>query len=132
MVVDTPASVAILFQEPDAERFGRALAGAPIRLIGGHSGGALIRRRRPEAGCRPGGFGGLVEGWDFRGPSVTAQQAQIAINAFRGLGKGRHAGNLNIGDCFSYALAISTSHSLCLKAMHLCLRMSVLPWSDNG
>jgi ribonuclease VapC len=32
MVVDTPALVAILFGELDAERFARALGDAPVRL----------------------------------------------------------------------------------------------------
>ena len=33
MVVDTSAIIAILFQEPDAERFSRAPAEAPSRLV---------------------------------------------------------------------------------------------------
>jgi hypothetical protein len=40
--------------------------------------------------------------------SVTPQQAGIAIDGFRRFGKGRHWAALNIGDCFSYALAIAT------------------------
>jgi uncharacterized protein with PIN domain len=33
MVVDTSALVAVLFREPEAERFGVVLAEAPLRLI---------------------------------------------------------------------------------------------------
>jgi ribonuclease VapC len=37
--------------------------------------------------------------------AVTATQANIARKAFRRYGWGRHAANLNFGDCFAYALA---------------------------
>jgi len=33
MVVDTSALIAVLFREPDADLFGRALADASIRLV---------------------------------------------------------------------------------------------------
>jgi ribonuclease VapC len=36
---------------------------------------------------------------------VSAAQAQVARDAFRKYGKGRHKTGLNFGDCFSYALA---------------------------
>jgi ribonuclease VapC len=47
--------------------------------------------------------------------AVTPQQAMIAIDAFRNYGKGRHPAGLNIGDCFSYALARATGHPLLFK-----------------
>ncbi len=39
----------------------------------------------------------------------------LAIGAFRIYGKGRHPAGLNIGDCFSYALARATGHPLLFK-----------------
>jgi ribonuclease VapC len=47
--------------------------------------------------------------------SVTPQQADIAIEAFRRFGKGRHPAGLNIRDCFSYALAKATGRPLLFK-----------------
>ena len=47
--------------------------------------------------------------------AVTQQQAEIAIEAFRRFGRGRHPAALNIGDCFSYALAVATDDSLLFK-----------------
>jgi len=35
--------------------------------------------------------------------------------AYRRFGKGRHPAGLNLGDCFSYALAISTGEPLLFK-----------------
>jgi uncharacterized protein with PIN domain len=47
--------------------------------------------------------------------SVTPQQAEIAVDAFRRFGRGRHPAALNIGDCFAYALAVATDHTLLFK-----------------
>jgi ribonuclease VapC len=46
---------------------------------------------------------------------VTAGQANIARKAFRRYGRGRHAANLNFGDCFAYALAKERSAPLVFK-----------------
>lgn len=99
MVVDTSALVAILLGEPDAERFARALGDAPVRLLSAVSRVELsfvIESRKGETGradvdllLRDGGF-------DIVG--VTPQQAEIALNAFRRFGRGRHRARLNIGD----------------------------------
>jgi ribonuclease VapC len=42
-------------------------------------------------------------------------QAEFAIEAFRRFGRGRHRAALNIGDCFSYALAKATDQPLLFK-----------------
>lgn len=116
MVIDTSALVAILLGEPDAERFARALGEAPVRLLSAVTRVELsfvIEARKGEAGradlellLRDGGFDVV---------SVTPQQAAIAIEAFRRFGRGRHQAGLNIGDCFSYALAKATEHRLLFK-----------------
>jgi ribonuclease VapC len=116
MVVDTSALVAILLGEPDAAWFARALADAPVRLLSAVSRVELsfvIEGRKGDAGradvellLRDGGFD-IV--------SVTSQQAEIAVDAFRRFGRGRHRARLNIGDCFAYALATATDHTLLFK-----------------
>jgi ribonuclease VapC len=47
--------------------------------------------------------------------SVTPLHAEIAIEAFRCFGKGRHRAGLNIGDCFSYTLAVALDDELLFK-----------------
>ena len=116
MVADTSALIAILLGEPDAERFARALDAAPVRLISAVTRVELsfvIEGRKGETGradlellLRDGGFD-IV--------SVTPQQAEIAIDAFRRYGRDRHRAGLSIGDCFSYALAVATDHPLLFK-----------------
>lgn len=44
---------------------------------------------------------------------VTADQARIARDAYRRYGRGSgHPARLNYGDCFAYALAVSSGESL--------------------
>jgi ribonuclease VapC len=47
--------------------------------------------------------------------TVTPQQAQIARQAYRDFGKGRHKAGLNFGDCFAYALAKDLDEPLLFK-----------------
>jgi ribonuclease VapC len=115
MVVDTSALIAIL-PEPEAARFARALADARVRLLSAVSRVELsfvIEGRKGETGradvelmLRDGGLD-IV--------SVTPQQAEIAVDAFRRFGRGRHQARLNIGDCFAYALATASGHPLLFK-----------------
>jgi ribonuclease VapC len=134
MVVDTSALVAILLGGTDAERFACALGEAPVRLLSAVSRVELsfvIEGRKGESGradlellLRDGGFD-IV--------SVTSQQAEIAINAFRRFGRGRHRANLNIGDCFAYALAVATDHTLLFKGddfVHTGIRAAPLPETE--
>jgi ribonuclease VapC len=131
MVVDTSALVAILLGEPDAERFARALGDAPVRLLSAVSRVELsfvIEGRKGDIGrtdvellLRDGGFD-IV--------SVTPQQAEIAVDAFRRFGGGRHRARLNIGDCFAYALAVVTDHTLLFKGddfIHTDIRPALPP-----
>ena len=94
MIVDTSALLAILFDEPDAERYARALADADtVRLSAGSFVEAAIVVIEP----------------------VTEEQAHIARQAYTDFGKGRHPASLNFGDCFAYALARATAEPLLFK-----------------
>jgi ribonuclease VapC len=46
---------------------------------------------------------------------VDAAQASAAFAAWRRFGKGRHPAGLNLGDCFSYALARAAGAPLLFK-----------------
>ena len=131
MVVDTSALVAILLGEPDAELIAHALGDAPVRLLSAVSRvelSCVVEGRKGEIGrsdverlLRDGGF-------DIVG--VTPGQAEIAVDAFRRFGRGHHRARLNIGDCFSYALAIATDHSLLFKGddfIHTDIRPALPP-----
>ncbi len=116
MVIDTSAVVAILFGEPDQRRYDEAIEAAQTRLISAVTRVELafvIEGRKGEAGREH-----LETFFRLTGAevvAVTPQHAEIAIGAFRRYGKGRHRAWLNIGDCFSYALAVATDHPLLFK-----------------
>jgi ribonuclease VapC len=116
MVVDTSALIAILLREPDAGLFAYAIEEAPVRLLSAVTRVELsfvIEGRKGEAGRAD--AESLLRDGGFDVVTVTMQQAEIAIDAFRRFGKGRHRAGLNIGDCFSYALAVATGHPLLFK-----------------
>ena len=43
---------------------------------------------------------------------LDESHAELARSAYRRFGNGRHPAGLNLGDCFSYALAASTGDTL--------------------
>jgi ribonuclease VapC len=57
----------------------------------------------------------LLGSGGFEVVSVTPHHADLAIEAFRRYGKGRHPAGLSIGDGFSYALAMAGEHPLLFK-----------------
>ena len=116
MVIDTSAVVAILFDEPDQRRYGEVIEAATVRLVSAVTRVELafvIEGRKREAGRERLERFFQLTGAEIVG--VTPQQAEIAIGAFRRFGRGRHRARLNIGDCFSYALAIATDQPLLFK-----------------
>lgn len=116
MVIDTSAVVAILFGEADQRRYDEAIEAAQTRLISAVTRVELafvVEGRKGEAGRdRLERFFRLA-GLDV--VAVTPHHAELAIEAFRRFGRGRHKAGLNIGDCFSYALAKATEFPLLFK-----------------
>ena len=134
MVIDTSAVTAILFGEPDQRRYDEAIEAAQTRLISATTRVELafvIKRRKGEAGRER-----LERFFRLTCTAIVAampQHAEIAIDAFRRYGRGRHRAGLNSGDCFSYALAVATDHPLLYKGndfFHTDLR-AALPGSAS-
>ena len=116
MIIDTSVLVAILDQEPEAERIVRTLASAPERSLSAANlveTGIVMQARRGDEGARD--LDLLLAKWRVDIAAVTASQADIARKAFRRYGRGRHPANLNFGDCFAYALAKDKSAPLLFK-----------------
>ena len=115
MIVDTSAVLAVLFREPDAERYARAiLTASPCRM----SVASLL-----EASIVIGGRGratdveldSFVEEAEIELAPVTREQVDAARHAWRRFGKGNHEAALNFGDCFAYALARTSGEPLLFK-----------------
>ncbi|GAB4133520.1 MAG: type II toxin-antitoxin system VapC family toxin [Acidobacteriota bacterium] len=116
MILDTSALVAILFGEPDADRYLEAIHSAERCLVSAGTflelSVVLARQAGPAAPVQCDLF--------FRRAGIsiapfTAEQAYIARQAFHDYGKGRHPAGLNFGDCFAYGLAKVTGEPLLFK-----------------
>lgn len=116
MIVDSSAIIAILRNEPDAAAMAEALQEAPIRRISAvtYVEAAVVadNDRNPLLSRR---FDALVRDAQMLVEPVTARQAEIARQAYRDFGKGRHKAGLNLGDCFAYALAKEMDEPLLFK-----------------
>ena len=116
MIIDTSALVAVLDQEPEAERIAHALASSSERILSAANLveiGIVMQARRGDDGARD--LDLLLAKLKVDIAAVTVDHADIARKAFRRYGRGRHAANLNFGDCFAYALAKDKSAPLLFK-----------------
>jgi ribonuclease VapC len=116
MVMDTSAILAMLFNEPEADEFARLVEADPVVLLSAVSrveAALVVEGRKGDAGrTRLNRFFELVRAEVV---SVDVDQAELACDAFRRYGKGRHPANLNFGDVFAYALAKTTGERLLFK-----------------
>ncbi len=116
MVVDTSALIALLSMEPEAARLAKAIEADPVRLISAATiveAGVVIEARYGAEGARE--LDALISKAALTVEPFTAEHAEIARTAWRRFGRGRHPANLNLGDCFSYALARTSGEPLLFK-----------------
>jgi ribonuclease VapC len=116
MVLSTSALLAVLFQEPEADRIARAVASDPRRLASALTvleTGIVVEARKGEAGGRE--LDLLLHRIGLESVPLTGSHAEVALDAWRRFGKGRHPANLNIGDCCAYALARVSGEPLLVK-----------------
>ncbi len=106
MVVDTSAISAILFGEAEGQSFLEALSGPERVFMSAFTrleASIVVEARKGDAGAHA-----LAELMATSGIDILpfdAGQAELALDAWRRYGKGRHPAGLNLGDCSSYALA---------------------------
>lgn len=114
MIVDTSAIVAILRGEPERERFVQLILAAPERAMSAASyleTGLVIDGARDPALSRA--LDRLLERLGVQIAELTAEQARSARSAHTQFGRGSgHPARLNLGDCFSYALAVERDEPL--------------------
>lgn len=116
MVIDTSAVLAILLGESDAARYATAIERADARHISAASyleAALVIDNRGDAVASRE--FDLFFRRAGIAVEPVTFEQAQIARQAYRDFGKGRHSAGLNFGDCLSYALAKHLDQPLLFK-----------------
>src|SRR5581483_4356004 len=106
MVVDTWALTAIILGEPEEQAFIFALAAAPTVHISAATlvnlNFVLISQLGSQAENE---IEQLLARLQVEVVPFARTQASAAVAAFRRYGKGRDPARLNLGDCYSYALA---------------------------
>ena len=93
-----------------------AIEADPIRLIsvvGVVEASFVILGRKREDGLAD--LRAFLDDGEIERAPVDVRQAEIAVDAFRRFGRGRHPAALNIGDCFAYALAKATGEKMLFK-----------------
>lgn len=133
MIVDTSVLVAVLRDEPDAERYQRALVKSSDVVV---SAGTFLEtaivvdaNRDPVLSGR---LDDLLSVIGARIEPVTKRHAEIARQAYRNFGKGSGSpAGLNFGDCFAYALARDSAQPLLFKGDDF-THTDVAPAAVNG
>jgi ribonuclease VapC len=116
MILDSSALVAILFKEPEAARLAAMIRDTDTTAIAAPT--LLETAIVAEGRTLPGMAEKLDALMGAIRPEIvpfTAEHASLARDAWRRFGKGRHKAGLNLGDCFSYALAKERGQPLLFK-----------------
>lgn len=109
IVVDTSAAVAVLFREPAGPAVRDQLRSAPARSMSAPTVvelGMVLTGRLDSEGDRV--LRRFLDDADVEVVPFDEQMSRLALDGFRRFGKGRHPARLNLGDCFTYALAAAT------------------------
>ncbi|HTU43192.1 MAG TPA: type II toxin-antitoxin system VapC family toxin [Candidatus Aquilonibacter sp.] len=121
MIVDTSAVIAILRGEAEGSAIANALQkGKTCRMSAANYFETAVvtdSNRNPVLSRR---LDDLLRDAAVVIEPVTLKQAQIAREAYRDFGKGRHRAGLNFGDCFAYALAKEKGEPLLFKGDDFC------------
>lgn len=120
MFVDASAMVAMLTRAPEADALADTLDSAsspitsPVAIFEAALG--LCRKRHASVAEAYADILEFLKGAGVETVSITEQEAESALDAFARYGKGRgHPAQLNMGDCFAYAVARTHRASLLFK-----------------
>lgn len=116
MVIDTSALLAILFKEPDRERFVDAIEADPVRLlsvVNAFETAIVVEARKRE----PGGLelDLLLHKARIELVPFSSEHFEVARGVWRRYGKGNHPAALNFCDCCAYALSLTSGERLLFK-----------------
>ena len=115
MIVDSSALVAVVDREPEHEAFLALIIDSSSRLSVANwlETCLVLDKRSPAHGRR---LDELVDSLGIEIVPVSVEQGGVAREAHRRFGRGTGSpARLNFGDCFAYALAITTGEPLLFK-----------------
>jgi len=112
VVIDTSAAIAILWREPEAPVFLKALNVSPSVRMSAASVLELAIVSRSDPGLAE----AFITDMDIEVLDINAEHLYEAIRAHERFGRGSGSpAKLNFGDCFSYAAAKVTGEPLLFK-----------------
>ena len=122
MFVDASAIVAILTREPDAdaliERLERAIRPITSAVAIFEAALGLCRKRHASVEEAQADVADFMKAARVELVPIAANEVSLALSAFARYGKGRgHPAQLNMGDCFAYAVASNHRTSLLFKGV---------------
>jgi ribonuclease VapC len=114
VILDTSAVCAVAFDEAEAPALLECIEAADQLRISAATVvelmAVLARSGRPEVGRR---VERMLAAWEVDVAPFDAAQAHVASQAYRDYGRGSgHLAALNLGDCYSYALAVTVGEPL--------------------
>lgn len=116
MVVDTSAISAIPFSEAEGSAFLQALAGPERKFMSAFNRletAIVVEARKGDTGSQA--LAEFVAASGIVTVPFDTGQTELALDAWRWYGKGRHPAGLNPGDCAAYALARFLAEPLLYK-----------------
>ena len=120
MFIDASAIVAILTREPDADALADALEAAPSPITSAiaifEAVLGICRKRRVSVAETHQDVQDFLKVAGIEIVPIGAEESVTALDAFARYGKGRgHPAQLNLGDCFAYAVARNNGVDLLFK-----------------
>jgi ribonuclease VapC len=123
VIIDTSVVMALLLREPEAQAFSDLMSSAPRRRLSSATYvelSAVVDGKRDPA--LSGALDAILKGSRIELTPFTVAQALIARDAYQRFGRGSgHPARLNMGDCFSYALARDLGEPLLFKGRDFAL-----------
>lgn len=127
--MDSSAIVALVMAEPTADAIATHLQGAEVRVLSAATFVELsivVEARRGLAGLTV--VEDILRDAEIEIVELDHESARRAIQGWRRFGRGKHPARLNLGDCFTYALAHETGYPiLCVGRDFAQTDLEVLP-----
>jgi ribonuclease VapC len=116
MIIDSSALAAVVFKEEDRRFYIEALSEPRRKYMSSVNFleiGMVAEVKKGDAGAKA--LRKVLFESEIEIVAFDSGQAEIALDAWRRYGKGRHKAGLNFGDCAAYALAKTSNEPLLFK-----------------
>ena len=119
MFLDASAIIAMVANEDDCDQFDNALETSSLRMTSAialwEAVAGLCRSHNMTVDEAKSAVDEFVEIANIQIAEIGARAYEMAVDAYRNYGKGRHPARLNMGDCFAYACAKAHDMPLLFK-----------------